>query len=289
MLGAVDVAFTEAVVGVSISTTFVMMLARRVRTMRLLPDEPKLPKLQAAMAAAVAMGVGLVFLVGVQGLPPFAASDSVMQNHVAGTYIENCLKDMHTPNVVTAILADYRGFDTLIETAVIFTAALACLLVLGGMPLSKAGSHIMHHVFDSVILRTLMTPILAATQLYAVYVVLHGHYSPGGGFQGGVLLAASFIMPLLVDNPIRPYPHLTKRGAIALGAIGVLIYAAFAAAPLLRDGMVLDYAALGLGGGDAAQQRSLGILGIEIGVMLAVAGAMVSIFYSLRVEKVTET
>lgn len=128
LLGAVDVAFTEAVVGASISTLFFVMLLHRIKSNRLRPQHTKIhvPSLLAAM------GVGLVLLAGVAALPPFGDQDSAMQNHVASYFVANAYEDMRTPNVVTAVLADYRGYDTLIETAVVFTAAVACLLILGG-------------------------------------------------------------------------------------------------------------------------------------------------------------
>lgn len=64
------------------------------------------------------------------GLPPYADPGSPASVYVSPYYLENALKDTRTPNVVTAVLADYRGYDTLGETVVIFAAGLACILVL---------------------------------------------------------------------------------------------------------------------------------------------------------------
>lgn len=137
--------------------------------------------------------------------------------------------------------------------------------------------------FDSLMLRTLLGPIVAALQLFAVYVLLHGHYSPGGGFQAGILVAASLILPLLVRGRSEQRRTLSLRGAVSLTAMGVLIYTLIGIIPLLTGGAMLDYAALPLGG-EAADRRSLGILLIEVGVTIGVAGAMVSIFYALAGE-----
>jgi multicomponent Na+:H+ antiporter subunit B len=133
---------------------------------------------------------------------------------------------------------------------------------------------------DSLMLRTLLGPLVAALQLFAVYVFMHGHYSPGGGFQAGILLAASLILPLLVAGRDAGQPRLSTRGAVGLTAAGVLIFTLIGAASMLWGQPMLDYGALPLGG-DAAGRRSLGILLIEVGVTLAVAGAMISIFYAL--------
>lgn len=80
---------------------------------------------------ALAAFTGLLLLAGVD-LPDLGDPQAPASVHVAATYIERAFSDAHTPNVVTAILADYRGFDTLGEAVVVFTAALSCLLILLG-------------------------------------------------------------------------------------------------------------------------------------------------------------
>ena len=76
----------------------------------------------------------LVFLVlmvyASTGLADLGDPDSPANSHISPTYIEDSEKDTHTPNIVTSVLADYRGYDTLGETVVIFTAGLACILIL---------------------------------------------------------------------------------------------------------------------------------------------------------------
>lgn len=134
--------------------------------------------------------------------------------------------------------------------------------------------------FDSVMLRTVLPPLVAVMQVYGVYILLHGHYGPGGGFVAGVLFAASMILTRLsVGNPAGRLA-LQPKGAAVMTAVGMLIFAAMAVAPFLVGSTVLDYSALPIG--DAPRyRRSMGILLIEVGVTLAVAGAMLSIFYAL--------
>lgn len=134
--------------------------------------------------------------------------------------------------------------------------------------------------FDSLMLRTLLAPLLAALQLFAVYVLLHGHYSPGGGFVAGVLLAASMILPrLTLGNPTGRL-SLSPRSAALMAVSGIVLFAGIGIAPMLVNAPMLDYSVLPLAE-KAAYRRSMGILLIEVGVMLAVAGAMLSIFYAL--------
>jgi multicomponent Na+:H+ antiporter subunit B len=134
--------------------------------------------------------------------------------------------------------------------------------------------------FDSLMLRTLLAPMLALLQLFGVYVLLHGHYGPGGGFVAGILFAASMILPRLTMGRPSGRLVLTPRGAAVMAAIGILFFAAIAVAPMVVGQSPLDYAVLPIGSG-AAARRSMGILLIEVGVTLAVAGAMLSIFYAL--------
>jgi multicomponent Na+:H+ antiporter subunit B len=133
---------------------------------------------------------------------------------------------------------------------------------------------------ESLMLRTLLGPLVAALQLFAVYVLVHGHYSPGGGFQGGILLAGSFILPLLVTGRGAGKLVLSMRGAVSMAALGVLIFVLVGALAILWGHPVLDYGVLPLAT-EAAYRRSLAILLIEVGVTLAVAGSMVAIFYAL--------
>jgi multicomponent Na+:H+ antiporter subunit B len=138
--------------------------------------------------------------------------------------------------------------------------------------------------FDSLMLRVLLGPLTACLQLFAVYVVLHGHYSPGGGFQGGVLLGAAMVLPMLVYGRRRGFLILSERGAAVLAVAGVFIFAAIGLYSLVMGRPFLDYSALPVPWVETPQRRSLGILGIEIGVAIAVAGVVVSIFYSLASE-----
>jgi multicomponent Na+:H+ antiporter subunit B len=126
VMGAADVGFTEAVVGTSVSTVFLMALIWRIDPMEL--TRYSLPRRLFSWIPALAIGALLLY--GVNALPDFGSAATPSMTYLSPDYIERAYHDTHTPNVVTAILADYRSFDTLIETSVVLTAALACLLVL---------------------------------------------------------------------------------------------------------------------------------------------------------------
>lgn len=126
VLDAVDVAMTEASVGAGISTVLMLGTLYLTRSREAVPmHQPMLPLFVAAVTAAI-------LLYSTIGLPPFGSADTPMNTHVAPRYLEKSIEETLVPNVVTSVLASYRGFDTLGETAVIFTAGIAVLLLLGG-------------------------------------------------------------------------------------------------------------------------------------------------------------
>ncbi|MFC1930812.1 hydrogen gas-evolving membrane-bound hydrogenase subunit E [Chloroflexota bacterium] len=84
------------------------------------------------------------------GLPDHADPQAPANTHVSPTYIEDSVEDTHTPNIVTAVLADYRGHDTLGETVVIFTAGLACVLILMKRKNNDKGTISKHHRSDDL-------------------------------------------------------------------------------------------------------------------------------------------
>lgn len=125
-LGAVDVAFTEAVVGAGLSTVFFLVALFLTTHFEVGKEQPKNRLVVLCMLGIL----GFLLLYGSVDLPVVGDPNSPPNEHISPTYLANSLKETDTPNVVTAVLADYRGFDTLGETTVIFTAGVACWMLL---------------------------------------------------------------------------------------------------------------------------------------------------------------
>jgi multicomponent Na+:H+ antiporter subunit B len=126
VLGAVDVAFMEAVVGTSVSTVFLLGLMWWID-----PQEAtRYSVVRRLLTLVPTLALGGMLVYGINALPAFCDPAAPAMTHVSPVYIQQSVADMATPNVVTAVLADYRSLDTLIEAAVVVTAVLACLLVL---------------------------------------------------------------------------------------------------------------------------------------------------------------
>jgi multicomponent Na+:H+ antiporter subunit B len=126
VLDAVDVAMTEASVGAGISTVLLLAALHLVKSIEVRPTRPRLPPLLVSTVA------GLAVVWGTLVLPPFGTAEAPIHRHVAPRYIERSIEETNVPNLVSSILADYRGYDTLGETTVIFTAGIGVLLLLRG-------------------------------------------------------------------------------------------------------------------------------------------------------------
>ncbi len=135
--------------------------------------------------------------------------------------------------------------------------------------------------YDSRIVRTACKVMIPFIQVFALYVLFHGHESPGGGFQGGAILGASIVLARFTQEPSLSRRFLPGSAAIRLGAVGVMIYGLCGVLPLLFGSQFLNYGAVPVPGLSAAWVRHYGILGVEIGVAIGVAGVMVSIFDDL--------
>jgi multicomponent Na+:H+ antiporter subunit B len=115
-------------------------------------------------------------------------------------------------------------------------------------------------------------------QIFALYVITHGHYGPGGGFQGGVILAASMMLLRLSLGEEYEHRRFSPTLATFVAALGMLIYALAGLLPMARGGRFLDYAYLPIPGLSDAELRYHGILIVETGVGLVVWGTLVSLF-----------
>ncbi len=131
---------------------------------------------------------------------------------------------------------------------------------------------------QSPIIRVAARALAPLIMVIGLYVFFHGHYSPGGGFQGGVLIAAAFILLRLSLGLKHTQTVLPSRLTLPLAAVGGLIYIGTGFVALANGGNFLDYSYLPLPGLKAAYLHNWGILIIEVGVTLAVMSTLVAIF-----------
>ena len=139
--------------------------------------------------------------------------------------------------------------------------------------------------YQSIIIQTVCSLIIPFIQLFGIYVIFHGHYGPGGGFQGGVLLAVSIILQRLYLGAKAAHQKFPPKAGLIIAVTGMIIFMLAGIIPMITGGIFLDYGSLPIPWVQGAELRSLGILIVEIGIGLTVFGALVLIFDNLVGEK----
>jgi multicomponent Na+:H+ antiporter subunit B len=145
----------------------------------------------------------LMLLTAVSNLPTFGDPNNPANNEVAERYIESGLQETGAVNIVTGMILDYRAFDTLGESHVLFIATCTVLILLridGKKGRNSVGMEIendrTYEPKNDVILQTVARILFPPIVIFGIYVILCGHLGPGGGFSGGAVIGAGLILYL---------------------------------------------------------------------------------------------
>jgi multicomponent Na+:H+ antiporter subunit B len=180
---------------------------------------------RCALALVALAALGTVLVVAVADLEPFG--------HYPGPYGDILAKvvpgERHTGQLVAATTFDYRGFDTLGEELILFTAACGCVALLRLRRRERGeGASAAARPQPSVAARALGGALVGPVLVVAIYIVIHGHLTPGGGFSGGVIGAGALLLAYAAGQQVR----LRRVGSIgllevteAIGAGGFLLVA----------------------------------------------------------------
>ena len=277
LLDAADVALTEAAIGAGIATMlFLGALA--------LTGEHERAYTSNRLLALTVVGVTtLIVIYATFDKPRFGDPLAPVHQHVSPWYLERTPEVIDIPNVVTAVLASFRGYDTLGEVFVVLTAGIGVLFLFGARPQRKSGSigarvaepgqGLRHYLIPRVVGRLLIPFIL----LFGLYVQFHGDYGPGGGFQAGAIIAAAVILYALLEGEAQVLRVMPQKLLTGLMAGGALLYGGVGVAGLLLGGNFLDYSVLAA---DPITGQHIGILLIEAGVGITVTGVLISVFHA---------
>ena len=224
------------------------------------------------------------FLLG-DFMPQVGSEDTPANSYLSTYYIENSLPDTETPNIVTAILADYRGFDTLFETCVMFLSGVTALSILfnGKKKEAKQPKKVEKNdddsTFGGTVLETSFRLVVPIIIIYAFYVLAHGELSLGGGFQAGALLASVYLTDRLIPSSHKPIVRFSGETAAATAGVGVFIYALTGILPMFNGGNLFEYEKLPFAWAvqDVVELHSVGIFMIEVGVTIAVMATIIAI------------
>lgn len=270
-LDAVDVAFTEAAVGAGVTT---VLLLSGLRLTRRWEAPPRHNPLFSLLVVGIT-GAALVY--ATLDAPLLGDPSSPVHKHVAPRYLQQAVEEVGMPNIVTAVLASYRGYDTFGETLVVFTAGLAVLLLLGFPDGSESRAR-SSALGDQLVLKVVVKLLVPLILLYALYVQFHGDFGAGGGFQAGVIFATGFILYDMVFGSENARAVMPADWLPRLAALGVLIYGGVGIFSMLAGKPFLDYSALSA---NPVHGQHLGVLLVELGVGVTVFSIVLSIFYAL--------
>ena len=186
------------------------------------------------LALLILLGIGTIFSQLLVGFTP----DSDL-NMSAQYYATHTAQDTGAANIVTAIIVTFRGLDTLGEVTVLFlTAAIVALVLADG-----AGGKVLQRWPVGELLQTGTRLLVPLIMLFGAYVFVNGHLTPGGGFQGGAILASGMLLLLLAD-PARRFSHkLISR----IESVSGLFYVTIGVVGLFLAGGFLDNRILPLG------------------------------------------
>lgn len=286
LLDAPDVSFTEAAVGAGISTVLMLSTLALVGQQEIACKFKPLPLITVTLT-------GLALVYGTLDMPLFGDPNAPIHLYPNPGYVAKSMHDMHgLPNVVTSVLASYRGFDTLGETMVVFTAGIGALLILMNDETKGETSNVSEsdpshqnrlRMRDFLIIRIVSKMLIPFIILFGFYVQFHGDLGPGGGFQAGVIVASAFILYGLVYG-LDATKRVAPKGVIEkLLALGLMIYAGTGFLALALGGQFLDYSVMEhhwLTEHHVPSGQHLGIFLVELGVGLTVTAVMITIYYA---------
>lgn len=191
-------------------------------------------RLYTLMAVLACLGIIAVLLVTAGSLPAFGHGENPVNNEVSRRYIENGMEETGAVNIVAGMILDYRAFDTLGESNVLFVAACSVLILLrisaekhgdAAHQLEIEADDRMFEPKDDTILQHCAALLVPLILLFGMYVIMNGHISPGGGFSGGAVMGAGLILYLNAFGFKRTERFFTFRTFKMVSVCALTFYA----------------------------------------------------------------
>lgn len=220
----------------------------------------------------------MILLLGVNELPKFGESTNPANNEVVEYYLENTTEETGAVNIVTGIILDYRAFDTFVEASVLFTAAIVVLLVLKNDN-EKIKPKAFKDKIDNTILKEISKLIIPFIQIFGLYIIIFGHISPGGGFAGGTIIGASFILLRIVFGKKAAAKKLSYSKMITCLCTSIILYGLIKGYSFISGGSDLHWIQPGLGTpGNILSGGFILPLNILVGIIVSIS---IYFFYTL--------
>jgi len=178
-----------------------------------------------ALAVLLSTAIILIFLMAVKEMPAFGSADTpANSSQVIERYIEKGLTETGAVNIVAGVILDYRAFDTLGESHVLFTATIAVfiLMLLTKEKEEKKNERLILQK-DSILSQTARV-LIPLIMMFGVYIILNGHLGPGGGFSGGAVIGGGLILYSLAFGEERLHRVLNMKTYRIIVLVALLFY-----------------------------------------------------------------
>ena len=236
-----------------------------------------------AVLSISAVAVLLLYVVAL--LPPMGDTDNPTNLNIVPRYLEHGEQEVGTRNIVTGVLLNYRGYDTMGEVAIICAASAAVLAVLGRGKKKSAHAFVdQSGVKLSFIIRTAVIFLIPFVILFSIFTVLYGTTLPGGGFQGGAIIGAGIIIFTTVFGFWEATNRMPSRFRTILESTAIMAFFLVGTAGIIGGANFLTYILPQLSTQIQPAVRTLMLLIVQFGIGIDVGMIFTSILFALLRE-----
>lgn len=237
--------------------------------------------IRRALIVVLLIAAAAPLMLAMSQLPPHGSSETPPYTHISPYYLEHGAEEAGAENIVTDVILNYRGFDTQHEVTVIFTSMAAVLAVLLLDPPGRQRAvQVQQPVPVSTVVRFIVRVLAPFIALFAIYVILNGHVTPGGGFQGGTIIGALVIALSLVMSKEDADALLPRKAEHLLQAAAPIAFFVVGLAGLFAWGEYLYFPR----DEELRWLSTLMLIIIEIGIGVGGACVLIRIFRAMRAD-----
>ncbi len=239
--------------------------------------------MKRAISIVFIVALALLLLYVVDNMPPMGdAGSPTNSSEITRRYLDEAEDEVHAQNVVTGILVNYRGYDTLGEVTVIYCALAAVLAVLGREKRGRVHAHADRlEVASSVIVKTAVRFLVPFIVLFSAYTILHGVLKPGGGFQGGAVIGGSMIVFTTIFGLYESSARIPQGLRFSTEGAALITFFTVGVLGLVGGGEFLTFAWPNMAENLQPSLVSWLTVIIEIGIGLGGAMVFISILFSM--------
>jgi len=239
-----------------------------------------------AVLSTGAVAAFLLYIVAL--LPSMGDAGNPTNLNIAPRYLEHGEQEVGTRNIVTGVLLNYRGYDTMGEIAIICAASAGVLAVLGtGKRKSAYAFMDLSDVKLSFIIRTAVMFLMPLIILFSIFTVLYGTTLPGGGFQGGAIIGAGTIIFTMVFGFREATNRMPARFRTLLESTAIVVFFLVGTAGVIGGANFLTYILPQLSTQIQPAVRTLMLLVVQFGIGIDVGMIFTSILFALLREEET--